>query len=271
VTRAKQEKQTSHLKTAFKLIRRLTGTFFAFLVLAACLYLGNSLYRKCQTSTLFEIKTIRINGCHTLSKEGLLLYLNLKPKTNLLALKVKSLYDKLISHRWIKAASIQRRLPDTLSISIQERRPVALLKAGKLYYVDEDGIPFDTINKDVGCDFPVFTGPGNKSSIKAYMPLLRESLTLINKKTNHIISEINLSLSRGVTLITLPETLPVRLGMKDLNKRFGRFLKTYRFIRRRGIQAKYLDCRYPDRVVLKYAKPPHIHHSSLEVRSEKSG
>ena len=271
MTSPKQEPQTSHLKTAFKLIRRLTGSFFVLLVAAALLYLGNSLYRKLQTSTLFEIKTIQITGCHTLSKQGLIIYLNLKPKTNLLTLKVGPLYHKLISHRWIRAASIQRRLPDTLSISIQERRPVALLKAGKLYYVDKGGIPFDTINKDVGCDFPIFTGPKDRTAIKVYMPLLRESLPLITKKTNHTISEINLNLSRGVTLITLPETLPVRLGLKNLDKRFQRFLKTYRFIRRRGIQAKYLDCRYPDRVVMKYAKPPHAHHSSLEVRSEKSG
>jgi cell division protein FtsQ len=271
MTIPKQEIQVSHLKTAFKLIHRLTGTFSVLLIIAATLYFGNRLYRRLQTSALFEIKTIQIKGCHILSKQDLLIYLNLKPKTNLLALKVRPLYVKLLAHRWIKAASIQRFLPNTLSITIMERRPVALLKAGKLYYVDKNGTPFDTINKDVGCDFPVFTGPTDSTSIKAFMPLLRKSLSLINKDTNQIISEINLNLSNGVTLVTLPETLPVRLGKKDLNKRLHRFLKTYRFIRRRGIQAKYLDCRYPDRVVLKYAKPPHAHHSSLEVRSEKTG
>ncbi|RTZ91301.1 MAG: hypothetical protein DSY91_05210 [Deltaproteobacteria bacterium] len=261
----KEEEKASRFRTTFRLIQRMTWGFILVLVFSFAVYLGNRAYRELQVSSTFRVKTIAIRGNHTLSRKDLIYYLGLNENSNLLTLDLKSLYRKLISHPWIKNASIHRSLPSTLSIDIEERVPVALIKLGKFYYMDKDGVIFDKINKDVGCDFPVFTGPRDFSEVSAYFPLITEALSILNRKTGLIISEFHLDLNHGITLITLNDALPVRLGRKDLSRRFRRFQTVYHYLRRREIPIKTIDCRYPDRVVVKYI------HNASEGKREKTG
>jgi len=266
----KRGEKRSRLKATFRVLQRMTWVFLCLLIVTLALYLGNRGYRRLQTSPFSQLKTVAISGNHYLTKTDLTYYLRINEKSNLLTLDIKSLYHKLVSHPWIKNANIHRRLPYTLTINIQERLPVALIKIDRLYYVDRDGAVFDKINKEIGCDYPVFTGPRRFSEIRAYSPLITEALPLITKETSPIISEIHLDLSRGITMITVADALLVKLGLKDLSHRFHRFLSTYHYLRRREVIMKYIDCRYPDRVVVKYAKTPSRHQAPEEKR-EKVG
>lgn len=266
----KRMKKRSHLKATFLVLQRMTWVFLCLLIVTMCLYLGNRGYRRLKSSTFFQLKSVSVSGNHYLTKTDLIYYLRINEKSSLLTLDIKSLYNKLVSHPWIKNATIHRSLPNTLTINIKERVPVALIKIDRLYYVDRDGVVFDKINKEIGCDYPVFTGPRRFSEIRAYSPLISEILPLITKETSPIISEIHLDLSRGITLITMDDALPVRLGLKDLAQRFHRFLYTYHYLRRRDVIVKFIDCRYADRVVVKYAKIPSRQQASEEKR-EKAG
>lgn len=261
----KEAEKTSRFKVTFRLIQRMTWGFLTVLVLALVVYLGNRGYRELKTSRFFQVKSITIKGNHVLSKTDILYYLGLKESANLLSLNLPSLCQKLIAHPWVKNANIHRSLPGTLSIDIEERVPVALIKIGGFYYMDKDGVIFDRINKEVGCDFPVFTGPRKFSELNAYFPLIKEALSILNRKNSLTISEFHLDLNRGITLITLNDALPVRLGRGHLPQRFRRFQVVYHYLRRREIPVKGIDCRYPDRVVVKY-----LHHPSEEKR-EKVG
>jgi len=261
----KEEEKTSRFRTAFQLIQRMTWGFLLVLSLTLAIYLGNRAYRELETSRYFQVKTITIHGNHTLSKSDLIYYLGLNKPSNLLTLDLRTLYRKLMSHPWIKDASIHRKLPSTLTIDVQERVPVALIKLGGFYYMDRNGVVFDKINKDMGCDFPVFTGPRNFSELSAYSPLIMEALSILNKNTSLLISEFHLDLAHGITLITLNDALPVKLGRENLPRRFRRFQTVYHYLRRREIPIKAIDCRYSDRVVVKY-----LHHLS-EGKREKTG
>ncbi len=260
-----KKKNKARFKSTFLLIQRTTWGFLLVLILALAVYLGNRGYRELKTSRYFQVKTIAVHGNHVLSRTDIIYYLGLKETSNLLSLDLKALCQKLISHPWIKSASIHRKLPGQLTIDIIERVPVALIKIGTFYYMDKDGVVFDKINKDVGCDFPVFTGPKSFSELKAYFPLIREALSILNRKTSLIVSEFHLDLNHGITLITLNDALPVKLGRREVSLRFQRFKTVYHYLRRREIPIKIIDCRYPDRVVVKY-----IRHSS-EGKREKTG
>jgi len=251
----KKEETSTRLKTTFRILQRLTWIFFTLLILTLALYSGNRFYRHLKTSPIFRIRAITITGTHILTKTDLIYYLGLRQNTNLLNLDIDTLYHKLIAHPWIKDATIRRRLPGTLAIHIQERIPVALIMIHTLYYVDRDGVIFDKINKDVGCDFPIITGPRNFSQLAAYRPLIQKALRLINDRTHQLISEIHLDLSQGLTLMTLNDAIPVKLGFQNLPKRLGRFLATYHYLRQREIVTRGIDCRYPDRVVVQYVPP----------------
>jgi len=261
----KEEAKVSRFRTTFRFIQRTTWGFLLVLILSLTVYLGNRAYRELQNSTYFQVKNIAIHGNRILSKTDLIYYLGLSETSSLLTLDLKSLFQKLVSHPWIKKASIHRKLPSTLIIDIEERVPVALIKIGEFYYMDRDGVIFAKISKDVGCDFPVFTGPRNFSELPAYLPLITEALSILNRKTSLIISEFHLDLTRGITLITLNDALPVKLGRKNLTRRFRRFQTVYHYLRRREVPIRAIDCRYPDRVVVRYT------HNLSEGKREKTG
>ncbi len=60
-------------------------------------------------------------------------------------------------HPWIASAEVRRAFPDRVVITVQERRPVALLMMGGLYLVDETGDVFRKAD-DTTLDLPVLTG-----------------------------------------------------------------------------------------------------------------
>ncbi len=251
----KKEETTTRIKTTFRILQRLTWIFFTLLILTLAVYSGNRFYRHLKTSPIFRIRTITISGTHILTKTELVYYMGLRQNANLLNLDIDILYHKLIAHPWIKDATIRRRFPGTLAIHIQERVPVALIMIDKLYYVDRSGVIFDKINKEVGCDFPIITGPHRFSQLAAYRPLIRKALPLVTDRTSQLISEIHLDPSRGLTLITLNDAIPVKLGVQNLPKRLAHFLATYHYLRQREIVTRGIDCRYPDRVVVQYVPP----------------
>ena len=251
----KKTDKPSRFKTTFRVIHRLTWVFFTLLVLTVTIYLGNRFYRHLETSSVFHITNITISGNHILTKTDLIYYMGIPQEANLLNLNIDTLYKKLIAHPWIQNATIHRRLPDTLAIHIQERIPVALIMIDKLYYVDREGVVFDKINRDIGCDFPIITGPHSFSQLPVYQPLINKVLPLITDRTNQLISEIHLDLTHGVTLITLNDAIPVKLGFRNLPERLKRFLATYHYLRQREIVTRGIDCRYPDRVVVQYIPP----------------
>ncbi len=251
----KKEESLSRFKVTFRILQRMTWIFFSLLVVTFMLYIGNRFYRHLETSPFFQVKNVLISGNHLLSRSELIYYAGLRQKPNLLKLDITRLSHKITEHPWIKSAVIRRRLPSTLAIHIEERVPVALIMIDKLYYLDRDGVIFDKINKEIGCDFPIFTGIKRYDQIPAFRPLIMESLPLITVKTRQLISEIHLDLAHGVTLITLNDAIPVKLGLKNLPRRLKRFLSVYHYLRQREIPTRAIDCRYPDRVVVRYKLP----------------
>jgi len=66
--------------------------------------------------------------------------LGLKPGDPILGLSVGEIQERIKQISWVKDAVVERQLPDTLYVHIQERRPVAVWQyRGQLKLVDESG------------------------------------------------------------------------------------------------------------------------------------
>ena len=60
---------------------------------------------------------------------------------------------------WVKDALVERRLPDTLYVNIQERSPLALWqRQGKLSVVDAEGVVLTDKNLDRFRALPIIVG-----------------------------------------------------------------------------------------------------------------
>jgi cell division protein FtsQ len=85
---------------------------------------------------------------------------------NILGLDLALAEKNLMSSPWIREARVERRLPGTLRITLEEREPRALgLVAGKLFLVSERGELFKPLGDHDPEDLPVISSlPENPSA-----------------------------------------------------------------------------------------------------------
>jgi cell division protein FtsQ len=60
-------------------------------------------------------------------------------------------------HPWVRSATARREWPDTVVVTVDEYRPVALLASNGLRYVDADGTAFLAASSD-DVDYPILSG-----------------------------------------------------------------------------------------------------------------
>lgn len=79
---------------------------------------------------------------------------------NLFDLDLKLVEKRILTHSWIREVRLQKRFPQTLSISVAYRQPRALVQteSGNLSYVDQDGKAFGQLSLGFHPDLPVFSG-----------------------------------------------------------------------------------------------------------------
>lgn len=59
---------------------------------------------------------------------------------NLLRLSLSDVRSRLTSHPWVAAVTLEKRLPNRLRLTLDERRPAALLRSGaELVFLDREG------------------------------------------------------------------------------------------------------------------------------------
>jgi cell division protein FtsQ len=90
---------------------------------------------------LFEMRTLHVSGNRHLTDAEVARLAGLSRSTNVLWLRGDAVARRIERDPWILRARVARSLPGTVSVSIQERRPVAIVEAGRsLLLVSGDGV-----------------------------------------------------------------------------------------------------------------------------------
>lgn len=102
---------------------------------AAGLGLGLGVFR----SPVFAVAEIEVHGLRQVPQSRVLDRVDVRGQ-NILGLQLPELRQELLNDPWIRTVDVQRRLPDTLSIAVEERAPVLLWQVrGRSFLVDHDG------------------------------------------------------------------------------------------------------------------------------------
>jgi len=86
-------------------------------------------------SAIFEARRIVVDGNEHLSSAEVLRLAGVSSRTNVLWLSTSAIERRLEGDPWIQGASVSRTLPSKISISVTERRPVAMIRSGGRRYV----------------------------------------------------------------------------------------------------------------------------------------
>ena len=128
-----------------------------------------------------KLKEIHIIGRENISQELILKKLKLTTKTSLMRINVNSLNEKIHSINWVRSAVIERRLPDTLIIKIEEYKPFALLQIKDSHFViSSEGKKIIKDNGRFGY-LPVINGPGSEKFASKMLNILSSEPALFHQ------------------------------------------------------------------------------------------
>lgn len=150
---------------------------------------------------------------------------------------------------WVRAAVVERRLPDTIYLRLVEREPLALWQTGgSLALIDREGVVITRRHLDRYAKLPLVVGTGANEQAEAILDILRAA-PAVTEATAAIVRVAerrwDLKLKGGV-MVHLPEDAAAR-AVARLDQ----------LIAREGILARdivAIDMRLPDRLVVR-AKP----------------
>jgi len=213
------------------------------------------------TSPRFAVTRVEVSGHSRLNAEEILTAAGIAPGTNLFRLDPTAVAGRVEAIPGIRRAEVIRRLPDHVTLIVQERRPFTLAHAGRLHWIDEQGVSLGLEANAVALSAPVISGlgpedveigPGGRSPrAETGVALARLLLRSGGGLLAHI-SEIDVSRAEGPVLYTLGG-IEVRLGREDWPARLGRLQGVLAQLEVSGESVGSIDLRFRDQVVLNTA------------------
>jgi cell division protein FtsQ len=90
--------------------------------------------------TPFKLADVTVEGRDYVSRETILAALNVQAGDSLLGIDLQAARRRLEAIDWVASATVERRMPDTLYVTMKERRAVAIWQNGNEYtLIDKNG------------------------------------------------------------------------------------------------------------------------------------
>jgi len=165
------------------------------------------------------------------------------------SLKVGALKQGLLAFPWVAKISLRRHWPDTLTVIVTEKKPVA--RWGEKGLMDDQGQVFFPSVETIPKDLPILKGPiGENKKILINYQKIRDASALLGLSIRSL--EVSPRLSYRVVL---SNGLVIIVGRQNIVQRFNRIVQLYpRLIGQKNAQVSYVDLRYPNGVAIKWKK-----------------
>ena len=201
--------------------------------------------------TPFKLVDVTVEGRDYVERSAILAALNVKAGDSLLGIDLQASRQKLEAIDWVASATVERRLPDTLYVTLKERRAVAIWQNGGEYtLIDRDGRTVRASRMPPGAEtLLLLGGPGAPAHVGELLLLLAYEPAVARQLRAAVWvgqRRWNLVLNNGVE-IWLPEEDAVA-ALKQLAKLEERHRL---WSREYGV----VDLRLPDKLYLRKRGP----------------
>ena len=221
------------------------------LLTALLLLAGSGLYRFLG-GALFTLRRFHISGNERARTEEILKALAPWKAGNLVTLDLAPVAGQLQRLPWIERVTLAKKFPDGLSVRVAERKPVALLReGGQLFFLDTRGIPIAPYDaRSDHAEYVLVTG--ERSALPEAVALL-EDLRARSPDYFSALSEIAALPDGGFGMMDSIFRRPVRVLRWDAPEKISALVKARGLIESRGWEARAIDLRFADRIVLEGA------------------
>lgn len=234
-----------------------------FAVAAGAVALGRLIERHVRTAEAFAVTTLEVSGHVRLTQAEVTRTAGLALGRNVFDTSPEEARARLEAHPWVAHAAVERRLPGTYRVALEEHRAVAVLSVGELYLVGEDGALFKAVEPGDPVDLPVITGVerarfardrGYRTSVLLEVVALLSDYQGARLSGPHPVQEIHAEPDDGLTLYAGEDPTYVRLGRGPFRTKLDRLRQVWDELAARGAEAEYVyldNERRPDRVTVR--------------------
>jgi cell division protein FtsQ len=202
--------------------------------------------------SLFALERFEVSGNERARTEEILNALKPWRSANLVLLNLAPIAGKLQALPWISTVTLAKKFPDGLTVRVSERTPVALLREGSsLLLLDALGnaiAPYDS--RTDRAEYVLVTG--DRASLPDAVALL-ETLRAKLPQYFSTLSEISALPDGGFGMMDSIFRRPVRVLGFDAPEKIDALLKARTLIESRRWEARAIDLRFADRIVLEGA------------------
>jgi cell division septal protein FtsQ len=212
-----------------------------------------------------QVGEVQVTGTQTVSVALVREAAAVVPGTNLLALDVEAIVDRVEALPGVRTVRVVRHLPRHVTVVVEEREPYALVNpAGgeRLVWIDQEGRLAAPDRRAAPPPLPILSGvrrvvqatdqpPGD--DLRTGLLLLR-AVQRTGGRVPARVSEIDVASAHGPVLY-LEDGAAVRVGTEDWDERLARLDGVLAELDSRGERVLTVDLRFRDLVVLT-PRPP---------------
>jgi cell division protein FtsQ len=241
--------------------RRLGHTALALLAVGSLVGAGAVGVRWLVTSPHFAVAEVEVRGASRLAAAEIIAASGIRRGVNLWRMDARAAAAGVEGLAVVRRAEVIRAFPNRVTIVVEERRPFTLVHAGRLHWIDEEGVRVASEARAVTVSLPVISGltddeiasasraPSERvlTGVRLIRTLLRAGSPLVAQ-----ISEVDVGRSDGPVLYTV-DGIEVRLGAEEWDARIPRLVGVLAQVASSGQTVSAIDLRFRDQVVLKPA------------------
>ncbi|PZR12654.1 MAG: cell division protein FtsQ [Archangium gephyra] len=200
-----------------------------------------------RTTPTFGLKKVTVVGQENATDVELARLAAISLGQNLWTMDTRAMERSIAAHPWVKSVTVTRHFPQSLTISIEEHRAVALLSIGDLYLVNEVSEPFKRIKAGDSFDLPLVTGIDRElftEKREDALEKLRQAVALIDAYASEPLvkkqplSEVNLH-PEGVTGVTC-DGQEIEFGEGDVPAKLVRLARVRKELVARSMVAEVI-------------------------------
>ncbi len=155
------EKRRALGKAVKKAVTR--GASFSTVAVVAVCVIGGAVFAAVKIaswinrSPLFVVSTIRVEGAVRVDTMDAVKLSGITPGMRMTAVRPAVCEKGIEKNAWVRCAHVQRHLPNTVTIRLEEREPIVLVNSGRVRYMDKDGVLLPLFGGTYSC-LPVVSG-----------------------------------------------------------------------------------------------------------------
>jgi len=207
-----------------------------------------------------EIREVEIEGIHHVTKPEVLERLVLKPGMGLHQVSTAFLAERVRTHAWIKEATVERRPPHLLHITILERTPAAIIRTGVDHWLsDENGYLLAQLGRQDDQTLPLLIGLDTQSlqhGEAGVRNAVQSGIVLAKLIANTLDGRVEVDLTKFSNVVALANGVRFQFGDDSLVDQWERFRKvnpSFKVVplddRKRTVSE--IDLRYDNRVIVR--------------------